>query len=326
MKNLRLTGEANIDRSRPISFNFNGRRYTGFAGDTLASALLANGVRLVGRSFKLHRPRGILSAGIEEPCALLTVGDGAHREVNLRPTEIPLYEGLTARSQNCWPTVGFDVASSLGYFARMLPAGFYHKTFKWPGWGWYEGTVRNIAGLGRLNGKPDPDRYATRFHHCDVLIVGAGPAGLAAARAAAAQKQDVILLDGNDTLGGSLLGEVADIEGICARRWVSDRQRELAATPRVLLLPRTMALGYFDDNLVSAIERVTDTGAEPADSTRGPRQRLWKIRAARVVLATGAIERPMVFSNNDRPGIMLASAVRTYVRRYAVSPGSCTVV
>jgi sarcosine oxidase, subunit alpha len=322
---MRLPGEALIDRTRPLAFTFNGRRFTGCAGDTLASALLANGVRLVGRSFKLHRPRGIFSAGPEEPNALITVGDGTYREVNVRATEIPLYNGLIAWSQNCWPTVGFDMAGAIGLFARLLPAGFYHKTFKWPRWGWYEGLVRNIAGLGRLNGTSDPDRYATRFYHCDVLIVGAGPAGLAAARAAAAQNQDVVLIDSGNTLGGSLLAERVDVEGVSAQRWAAERQRELSAMPRVLLLPRTMALGYYDANLVTAVERINDVRG-PLPESAGPRQRLWKIRAGRVVLATGAIERPLIFQNNDRPGVMLASAVRTYVRRYAVGPGSRAVV
>jgi sarcosine oxidase subunit alpha len=322
---MRLPDGGLIDRARPLAFTFNRRAYTGYAGDTLASALLANGVRLVGRSFKLHRPRGIFSAGLEEPNAFVAVGQGAYREVNVRATEVPLYDGLAASSQNCWPTVGFDMAGALGLFARLLPAGFYHKTFKWPGWEWYERPVRNIAGLGRLDGAADPDRYAARFHSCDVLIVGAGPAGLAAARAAAAQHQDVVLIDCGDVFGGSLLAESADVEGIPARRWAADCQRELSARPRVQLLPRTTALGHYDDNLVTAVERINDVRAQLPGS-RGPRQRLWKIRAARVVLATGAIERPLVFQNNDRPGVMLASAARVYVRRYSVKCGSRAVV
>ena len=303
MKRLRTTHEALIDPTQLLAFTFNGRRYQGHPGDTLASALLANGVRLVGRSFKLHRPRGIFSAGLEEPNALVTLGDGPNLEVNVRATETPLYDGLVARSQNCWPTLAFDVGAALGWFSRLLPAGFYHKTFRWPAWAWYEGWVRKVAGLGRLNGLSDPDHYATRFHHCDVLIIGAGPAGLEAARAAAPH-QDVVLLDRGAGFG-------------------DDR---LAAMPRLLLLPRTTALGYYDGNLVTAIERLDETGATATPLAQGPRQRLWKIRAARVVLATGAMERPLVFSNNDRPGIMLASAVHTYVRRYAVSPGNRAVV
>ena len=307
MTQFRLNGEALIDRTRRLTFTFNGTLYDGHPGDTLASALLANGVKLVACSFKLHRPRGIFSAGVEEPNALVTVGDGPYSEVNVRATEIALYEGLSARSQNCWPTVKFDLAGAIGFFARLVPAGFYHKTFKWPAWSWYEGLVRRIAGLGRLTGMADPDQYATRFHHCDVLIVGAGLAGLAAAQEAA-HDNDVVLLDSGDVFGGAL------------------RRRELAALPRLLLLPRTTALGYYDGNLVTAVERINDTHTPPAQDARGPRQRLWKIRAARVLLATGAMERPLVFSNNDRPGIMLASAVHTYVTRYAVSPGSCAVV
>ena len=234
---------------------------------------------------------------------MVTLGDGPNLEVNVRATETPLYDGLAAWSQNCWPTLAFDVGAALGWFSRLLPAGFYHKTFRWPAWAWYEGWVRKAAGLGRLNGLADPDHYATRFHHCDVLIIGAGPAGLEAARAAAPH-QDVVLLDRGAGFG-------------------DDR---LAATPRLLLLPRTTALGYYDGNLVTAIERLDETGATATPLAQGPRQRLWKIRAAHVVLATGAMERPLVFSNNDRPGIMLASAVHTYVRRFAVRPGNRAVV
>ncbi len=303
MKRLRMTREELIDRTRLLAFTFNGRRYQGHPGDTLASALLANGVRLVGRSFKLHRPRGIFSAGIEEPNAFVSLGDGPHLEVNVRATETPLHDGLVARSQNCWPTVAWDLGAALGWFARLLPVGFYHKTFRWPAWVWYERWVRKAAGLGRLNGLPDPDRYATRFHHCDVLIIGAGPAGLEAARAAAPD-QDVVLLDCGAGFG----------------------DEQLARMPRLLQLARTTAVGYYDGNLVTAIERLDESGATATPAAQGPRQRLWKIRAARVLLATGAIERPLVFSNNDRPGIMLASAVHTYVRRFAVSPGDRAVV
>jgi len=259
---MRLNGEAQIDRTRPLAFTFNRRRYTGYAGDTLASALIANGVRLVGRSFKLHRPRGIFSAGIEEPSALLTVGDGPYREVNVRATEIQLYDGLVARSQNCWPTVGFDLAGGLGMFARLLPAGFYHKTFKWPGWAWYEKWVRNMAGLGRLNGISDPDHYATRFHHCDVLIVGAGPAGLAAARAAAAQNQDIVLLDGGDAFGGSLCAERSDIEGISAPLWAAERQRELGTASTTAVIAAEQSYQQAVVNLVQAqSSRYADTAA-----------------------------------------------------------------
>lgn len=325
--NSRLSDrDADVLLGRPISFTFDGRRYEGLAGDTLASALLANGVRLVGRSFKWHRPRGILTQGLEEPNALLTVGDGPYREVSVRATTLPLYEGLTARSQNCWPTAAVDLGRCTSIFSRLFPAGFYYKTFKWPGWSWYEGLLRNLAGLGRMTGAPDPDHYATRFHHTDVLIVGAGPAGLAAARAAAATNEDVVLLDGGDTLGGSLLSEPGLVEGVPAGRWAAQVRRELAAVPSVLLLPRTTAFGCYEDHLVAAVQRIRDSGRATPANASGPKQRLWKIRADRIVLATGASERPLVFTNNDRPGIMLASAVRAYVCRYAVSPGSRAVV
>jgi sarcosine oxidase, subunit alpha len=323
---MRSSGDASIDRSRPLAFTFNGRRYVGYAGDTLASALLANGVRIVGRSFKLHRPRGIFSAGLEEPNGVLTIGEGGFREVNVRATEIALYDGLAARSQNCWPSVGFDAASLLGWGARLLPAGFYHKTFKWPAWRLFEPIVRRMAGLGRLGAQADPDRYATRFHHCDVLVIGGGFAGLTAALSAAVRGRDVVLLDGDTAFGGALLSEGADIDGMAPRRWVVEQLREIAATGRVRLLPRTVAFGYYDGNLVAAIERLEGPAGKSTQPGPVLRQRLWKIRATHVVLATGAIERPLVFANNDRPGIMLASAVRTYARRYAVCPGSRAVV
>jgi sarcosine oxidase subunit alpha len=323
MNPMRHGGEAEIDRTRPLAFTFDGRRYAGFAGDTLASALLANGVRLVARSSKLHRPRGIFSAGLEEPNAFVSVGEGAYREVNVRATEVTLREGLVARSQNCWPALRFDLGGILGFFPRLWPAGFYHKTFTWPAFSWYEPIIRRIAGLGRLPAAPDPRRYATRFHHCDLLVVGAGPAGLAAACAAAAQSVDVVLIDSGTRLGGSLLADTATIEGLPAGRWARERERDLVAAG-VLILRGTLALGRYDDNLVTASEQLQADEDSP-DPGRAW-QRWWKIRAARVVLATGAIERPLVFTNNDRPGVMLASAARTYLRRYAVRAGRRAVL
>lgn len=287
----RLASGGAIDRDRPLRFTFDGRPYAGYAGDTLASALLANGVRIVGRSFKLHRPRGVMSAGLEETNALVTVGAGGARTVNLRATEVPLRDGLVATSQNCWPSPRFDLRAVHGAFARLLPAGFYHKTFLWPEFGWYERAIRKAGGLGRIEEGRDEARYARRFHHCDVLVVGGGAAGVAAARAAAQPGTDVTVLELRDEVAGPLPAGVR-------------------------VLRRTTALGWYDDNFVAAVERL-DAG--PVE------QRLWKIRAARLVLATGAIERPLVFDDNDRPGVMLAAAVREYAERHAIVPRRCVV-
>lgn len=274
-------GGTHIDRSRPLGFTFDGRAYQGFAGDTLASALLANDVRVVARSFKFHRPRGVFGVGLEEPSALVTILRGAIREPNLRATEVQLSDGLVACSQNAWPSVRFDVGAISGFFARLLPAGFYHKTFKWPRWSWYEPAIRRTAGLGRIGDAADATRETKRFHHCDVLVVGAGAAGRAAAAQAAQRGADVVIVDSG----------------------------AIAAQPNVRVLANTTAIGCYEDNLVAAIERV------------GDRQRLWKLRAAEIVFATGATERPLVFENNDRPGVMLASAVGAYLERYGVVPG-----
>jgi sarcosine oxidase, subunit alpha len=294
---MRFADGGQIDRTRPLTFTFNGRRYQGFAGDTLASALLANDVKLVGRSFKFHRARGVLSAGLEEPNALVTVGEGAHREVSVRATEVPLRDGLVAASQNCWPFVWFDLGAIARWFAALLPAGFYHKTFKWPSWRWYEKPIRHAAGLGRIGHEADPDRYAKRFHHCDVLVVGAGAAGIAAAAAAARDGAEVTIVD-TDSVGGAVS---PDGRG----------QRPL------LQLSQTTAVGYYEDNLVVAVEKRPSTGSGRTDVV----SRLWKIRAGEVILATGATERPLVFQKNDLPGIMLASAVHTYATRFAAVPG-----
>ena len=322
----RLPEGGAIDRSRPLGFSFNGRRYTGFAGDTLASALLANGVHLVGRSFKYHRPRGILSAGTEEPNALVQLGSGPRSVPNLKATRVELHEGLTARSVNCWPGPGFDLAAVNDLVHRLIPAGFYYKTFMWPrgGWHFYERLIRRMAGLGRAPEDPDPDRYERMNAHCDVLVVGAGPAGLAAAQAAGRGGARVILADERSQPGGTLPDTMGEAH-VPAAGWADEAMAGLDALENIRVLTRTTITGYFDHNFLIGLEQVTDR-LGPAAPAHLPRQRLWRIRAGRVVLATGAMERPLVFANNDRPGVMLASAARAYVNRFAVRPGRRAVV
>lgn len=314
-----------VDRAQPLTFFFNGRRYRGLVGDTLASALLANDVRIVSRSFKRHRPRGILSAGLEEPNALVTVTRGVHREVNVRATEVQVYEGMVVTSQNCWPHVQWDVGRVLDVFARLIPAGFYHKTFKWPGWKTYEAAVRQLAGLGRAGLQADVNRYATCFHHCDVLVVGGGWAGMEAALQAAAEGHQVLLVEQRAVLGGSGDGPT-DSSYQHEHRRIEEAVRRVEASSHILVLRRTLAFGLYEGNLVAAVQQLDDVTSSRAPGAEGINSRLWKIRARRVTVAAGAIERPLVFANNDRPGIMLASAVRTYLRRYAVCAGSRIVV
>ena len=322
---LRAASGGRIDRARILNFSFDGRPYTGFAGDTLASALLANGVHLMGRSFKYHRPRGVLAAGSEEPNALVAVRrDEARYTPNLRATQVELYEGLEAHSQNRWPSLRFDLGAVNDLLAPFLPAGFYYKTFMWPRRAWksiYEPRIRAAAGLGRSPTLPDPDRYAARYAHCDVLVVGAGPAGLAAAIAAAGAGARVILCDEQNEPGGSLL---SDDQGAGSAEWLRHAVGALASNPRLTLLTRTTAFGYFPHNLLALNERLTDHLAEPPPDAS--RERQWQVRAREVVLATGAIERPLVFPGNDRPGIMLAGAARTWLNRYGVLPGTRAVV
>jgi sarcosine oxidase subunit alpha len=316
---LRTAIGGRVDRTRILNFTFDGRAYTGLQGDTLASALLANGVHLVGRSFKYHRPRGIFSAGAEEPNALVGVRRDAARYVpNLRATQIELYEGLQAQSQNRWPSLDFDVGAVNDLVAPFIPAGFYYKTFMWPRTAWhsfYEPRIRASAGLGHAPEHADPDRYSNRFAHCDVLVVGAGPAGLSAALSAAQSGARVILCDEQAELGGSLLSEShsngAAIDGYRSREWLRHAVAQLSVFPQVTLLPRTTAFGYFPHNLVALNERLTDHLANlPAHL---PRERTWQVRAKRVVLATGAIERPLVFPGNDRPGRSRHGSHRTSV-------------
>jgi methylglutamate dehydrogenase subunit C len=316
-----------VDRSRPLSFVFDGHRHEGYAGDTLASALLANGVRLVGRSFKYHRPRGIFTAGPEEPNALVELRTGARREPNSKATAVELYDGLHAASQNRWPSLSLDLLAASQIFAPLFVGGFYYKTFMWPAAFWekvYEPMIRRAAGLGRASGLPDPDRYESATAFCDVLVIGAGPAGLAAALAAGRSGARVILCEDDFRLGGRLLCERHQIDGRPGTGWARDVEDELASLPEVRILRRTQVFGVYDGGTYGAVERVCDHLPTPPDHQ--PRQRLWRIVAKRAVNAMGALERPIVFGGNDRPGVMMASAVRTYVNRFAVAPGRTVAV
>ncbi|MPT22065.1 MAG: FAD-dependent oxidoreductase, partial [Starkeya sp.] len=326
---FRTASGGRIDRAAPLSFRFDGQTFSGFKGDTLASALIANGVHLIGRSFKYHRPRGFLSAGSDEPNALVNVArDAARAAPNLRATQVELYEGLKAQSQNRWPSLSFDAGAINDLAAPFLPAGFYYKTFMWPAGAWkrfYEPKIRAMAGLGVAPDLPDPDRYTQNHAHCDVLVVGAGPAGLAAALAAAESGAKVILCDEQAELGGSLLSEVsATIEGTPAADWLAATLASLTARDNVTLMPRTTAFGYFPHNHIALAERVTEHLAAPGPDL--PRERLWEVRAKEVVIAAGALERPLVFPDNDRPGVLLADSARTYANRYGTKVGERAVI
>jgi heterotetrameric sarcosine oxidase alpha subunit len=323
----RLVDWGRVDRTQVLSFLFDGRRYTGFAGDTLASALLGAGVRVVGRSFKYHRLRGLLTAGSEEPNALVELRSGARREANTRATVVEVFDGLEARSQNRWPSLAFDVGAINSLLSPIFVAGFYYKTFMWPAAFWekvYEPIIRRAAGLGHASLEADPDTYEKAHGFCDVLVVGGGPAGLAAALAAGRTGARVILCDEDFSLGGRLNGDRHEIDGLSGSDWAQQLEVEMRSLPNVRILLRTTVFGAYDDGLsgartFGALERVSDHLAVPP--THQPRQRLWKIIARRTVLAAGAIERPIVFGGNDKPGVMMASAVRTYVNRYGVIPG-----
>lgn len=312
---FRLSKTCDVNHDKPISFSFDGRTYQGYEGDTLASALMANGVRIVGRSFKYHRPRGIFSAGAEETGAIVQLGKPPFEEPNVLATTVEIYDGMTARSVNCWPNASFDMLAVFGLAKPFFVSGFYYKVFKWPSWKFWSPMVRLMAGLGTIPKMPDPADYDHSHAHTDVLIVGAGPAGLAAALANAKSGKRVMLVDQNGELGGSLLFERVVLSNLPALEWVADVEQYLRALDNVTILTRATASGYYDHNMVTVSERLKD------HKPHQPRERFWHIRAGQVILATGAIERPLVFPNNDRPGVMLASAVRHYVNRYGVSPG-----
>ena len=322
----RLTSGARTDSTRVINFTYNGKQLQGVAGDTLASALFANGVDVVGRSFKYGRARGIVGHGAEEPNAIMQIGSGASSVPNLKATQVELYEGLASASVNGWPSVDFDLMSIAGFFSRLMPPGFYYKTFMYPAklWMTYEHFIRRAAGLGSAPIESDPDSYDKLNQHCDVLVVGAGPAGLVAAREAARAGARVIIADEQSEFGGSLLASTNRIDGQPATSWIEELVAELQGFNNVQTLPRSTVFGYYDHNFLGILQRRTDHLGISAAS--GSRQRLHSVRAKRVILATGAFERPLVFAHNDIPGVMQASSVSTYINRYGVAPGNRMVL
>ena len=313
-----------IDRKKALEFTWNNKRLRGYAGDTLASALLANGEMMVGRSFKYHRPRGIVASGPEEPNALVGLREGAHFEPNQRASTTALYDGLSAKPQNAWPSLQFDMNAINAKLSRFLPAGFYYKTFIHPRAFWkhlFEPIIRRAAGLGEAPKSPDPDRYEHFYAHVDMLIVGGGIAGLGAALTAGRAGAKVLLIEQNPHWGGRAGIDGVQIDNQPADQWVKSALAELQAMPNMRLRINTMGAGCYDHGYAIAYERVSDCAPDNA-----PRHRLWRIRAKQIISATGAIERPLSFANNDVPGVMLASALRDYLENHAVSCGDVMVL
>lgn len=314
-RHRRLSSGGNIDQSKSITFGFNGKSLIGYEGDTIASALLANGVKTVTRSFKFHRPRGVVTAGCEEPNALLNVDFGAGSIPLVRTTTTPLKKGMKVESLCGYPSVRFDVARVLDYTRVLWPAGFYNKIFKWPNWHVFEWAIRRMAGVGRLPRGEDPTRYAHINGHCGLLVVGGGPEGLRAALDAARSGIDVIIAEQDSVLGGSLHIDPEPIDGTSPKKWLEGVADQLASYTNVRIMTSATVVGYYDHNVLTIHDR------SAATSQRNALEVYWKVRAARVVLATGATEQPMLFGNNDLPGVMLSRAVLTYAKRYGVNCG-----
>ena len=325
-KNLRINSSNFIDETTRVSFKFDGKTYYGFKGDTLASALIANGIHLVARSFKYHRPRGIMTAGSEEPNAIVQInGNTAYTEPNVRATEIEIYDGLEASSQNCWPNVNFDIGGINNILSPLLPAGFYYKTFMWPAsfWEKYEYFIRKSAGLGKSPTKPDPDLYEHKYIHCDVLIIGGGISGIMAAKTAAENNYKTLLLDEKPHLGGTTIYQSSEFNKInnqYSSKWLENEISKLKNIKNLEIKTRTSVAAYHGYNFLLARENLTDH--LPLNKKKDKiRQRLLKIRAKKVIAATGSIERPLIFNNNDRPGIILSSAIKKYSDYYGVVCG-----
>jgi sarcosine oxidase subunit alpha len=310
---LRLSQGGLIDRSKPLNFTFNGRRMTGFSGDTLASALIANDIRVIGRSFKYHRPRGFLGVGVEDPNSMLAVKDAYGYDPAIRAGQVQLVEGLDVRTVTGWPSAQFDVGAALQLISPILIAGFYYKTMMWPNWSWFEGAVKKTTGFGQPSDVEDTRHYEHNYENCDVLIIGGGAAGLSAAKALIGSNLRVVIVDDQPKLGASLLWEEGTIDGQSALIWASETIEALAAEG-TLILSSTIASGAYEENIFTLLQSEHDDLGVKGE-------RLWKLHAKNVVMATGAIDRPIIFQNNDRPGVMLSSAVRRYINEFGLAPG-----
>ena len=326
-QDFRLENVGLINRNIKLSFKFNGKTYYGYEGDTLASALIANGVHLVGRSFKYHRPRGFFGVGVDEPYAMVQLYRNGETEPNIKATEQELFEGLEAKSVNCWPSVNFDVGAINNFLKIFLPAGFYYKTFMWPKSFWYriyEPFIRKAAGLGVASIKHDKERYEHKYEYCDLLITGSGPSGLASAYAAAKNGARVILAEDKSRFGGTLLTSDVNIGNQTGKEWAESIISELKVMPNVIVKNRSQVFGYYDHNMLVMSERVSDH--LPKTKKYHPKQKLWYIRAKEVLISSGSIERPIVFGNNDTPGVMLSSAAKEYLKVYGVLVGKNPLV